>query len=70
MFNFDKDGFLTWIKEEFPGVINNHFNYDMMDNLLEYAILNKDYSKIMFIEFLQSIIPEITYEEVEKFIAE
>ena len=70
MFCFDKDGFLEWIKEEFPGVIDTHFNYDMMDNLLEYAILNKDYSQIMFIDFLESIIPEITHEEIKKFITE
>lgn len=57
----DKAGFMLYIKEEFPGVIDTHWNWDLLENIIDYA--TSKYSGQELIKFLMSIIPEVTYEE-------
>lgn len=64
---FDKEKCLKWIKEHFPGCIDNHFNYDMMENLIDWAMKNKNFSKNQMINFLMEIVPEIYEEEWQQF---
>lgn len=64
---FDKEKCLQWIKEEFPGCLDNHFNYDLMENLIDWAMENKNVSKNQMINFLVDIVPEITMEEWQQF---
>ncbi|RHV70239.1 MULTISPECIES: hypothetical protein [Clostridia] len=62
----DKEGFMDYIKEEFPGVIDAHWNWDLLDNIIEYA--TSKYTGQKLIEFLMQIIPEVTFEEYVKYI--
>lgn len=64
---FDKDGFMSWLKEEFSGVIDTHWNWDLVENIIDYAMEQKNTSDDEFAMFLSSIFPEIEYMEVAKF---
>ncbi len=35
--SIDKDGLLDYIKEEFPGVIDTHWNWDVLENIIDYT---------------------------------
>ena len=61
----DKEGFIQYIKEEFPGVIDTHWNWDLLENIIDYATLI--YNGKELIKFLMNIIPEVTYEEYVNF---
>lgn len=51
---------------KFPGVIDTHWNWDLLENILDYAISKYDGQEL--IRFLMNIIPEVTYEEYMAFL--
>lgn len=59
----DKKAFLAWIKEEFSGVISTHFDYELAESVIDYAN-----SIERNVDFIYEIFPEITREEIQKFI--
>ncbi len=67
---FDKDSFMTWLKEEFPGVIDIHWNYDLVENILEYALKHESISKDQFAYFVSDMLPEVEFLEVARFCAD
>lgn len=64
---FNKEGFMNWLKEKFPGVIDTHWNYDLVENIIDYAIENKNTGGDELAIFLSSMLPEIEYTEIAKF---
>lgn len=57
----DIEAFMQYVKYEFPGVIDSHWNWDLLENILNYAVsLHKGND---LITFLTTIIPEVTHEE-------
>lgn len=64
---FNKEGFMKWLKEEFPGVIDTHWNYDLVENIIDYAMENKNTDDDELAIFLSSMLPEIEYIEIAKF---
>lgn len=62
----DKLGFMLYVKQEFPGVIDTHWNWDLLENILDYATSKYDEQEL--IRFLMNIIPEVTYEEYIAFL--
>ena len=34
----DIKGFMLYIKEEFPGVIDTHWDWDLLENIITYAV--------------------------------
>ena len=34
---FNKKEFMSWLKSEFPGSVDNHWNYDLVENIIDYA---------------------------------
>ncbi len=65
---FDKEGFMNWLREEFPGVIDAHWNYDLVENIIDYAVDQKNTSDDELVIFLLSMFSEIEYAEIEKFV--
>ena len=64
MFGYiDKTAFLAWIKENFTGVLSTHFNYELAEGIIDYAN-----SLEGNVDLIYEIFPEITREEIEKFI--
>jgi hypothetical protein len=66
----DRQGFLEYIASEFPTVVNNTFIFDLLDNLLDYALTEHNRTINGLQEFLAQIIPEITEEEIKPFIVD
>lgn len=63
----NKQNFMIYIKEEFPECIDKHWNWDLLENIIDYGIENKNYSVGQLANFLDEMIPEITLEEIERF---
>lgn len=63
----DKDKLMCYIKQEFPKTIDNHWNWDLLGNIIEYGIKYESCSQKQLLKFLMNIIPEITEEEILKF---
>ena len=38
----NKEGLMSYIKEEFPGTIDNHWNWDLLENILDFSLLEYD----------------------------
>lgn len=36
--SLDKDGLMLYIKETFPGTIDNHWTSDMLENIIDYGM--------------------------------
>ena len=65
---FDTRGFMVWLKDEFPDCIDNHWNHDLVENLINYGlehIKNMD----QFCSWLSDMLPEVEIFEVERFIS-
>lgn len=64
MFGYiDKTAFLAWIKENFTGVLSTHFDYELAEGIIDYANSLEEN-----VDLIYEIFPEITREEIEKFI--
>jgi 7-cyano-7-deazaguanine synthase in queuosine biosynthesis len=64
MFGYiDKTAFLAWIKENFKGVLSTHFDYELAEGIIDYANSLEEN-----VDLIYEIFPEITREEIEKFI--
>lgn len=64
---FNKYAFMSWLKEEFPGVIDTHWNHDLVTNVIDYALKHKNISKDQLAYFISDLLPEIEFLEVAKF---
>lgn len=63
----DKEELMHYIKQEFSQTINNHWNWNLLENIIEYGIKYESYSQRQLLKFLTNIIPEITEKEILKF---
>lgn len=64
----NKERLMQYIKEKFPGTIDANWNWDLLENIIDYSIECKSYSEGQLTNFLTDIIPEITEEEILKFV--
>ena len=65
----NKNGLMSYIKEEFPGTIDKHWNWDLLENILDFALLEYDGKPAEeLIKLLMTIIPEVTGEEYRMFV--
>jgi len=69
MWSFNKYGFLDYMRDEFPTILNNHFTWDFFENVIDY-LLSETKDKDCFVEKMEHIIPEINKQEVERYITE
>lgn len=64
---FNTYGFMAWLKEEFPECVDTSWNYDLVENLIDYVLENEE-SMYMFTRRLYDILPEVTISEIERFV--
>ena len=62
--NKDKlEVFMSYLKEQFPG-----FTYDLIKNLIDYVYREHGHTKNSARAIIASILPEVTYEELEAYL--
>lgn len=66
MSNFNKEKFMEHLKREFSPM-DNHFTYDMVENLVDYAMQHESHSKDSLCYFLSDIIEQVEFGEVAAF---
>lgn len=64
---FNKKEFMSWLKSEFPGSVDNHWNYDLVENIIDYALAHESISKDQFCYFVSDMLPEVEFLEVARF---
>lgn len=63
---FDDDGFIWYMCDQF-GAMDNHFTFELVENILNYAHKYEHVSKDQFVEFLAGILPEVQFKEIAAF---
>ena len=63
MTRFDIDGFMEYMRTEFPEPMQYHFTYDLLKNLIG-VLVEQFESSVQIANILHRIVPEITVEEV------
>jgi len=59
---FFTNGFMDWVREEFPTALANHFTYDMLENIIDY-VLDTTETQAEFVEAMLNIVPEVEEDE-------
>lgn len=65
--NFNKETFLEYMASEFPSVYNNTHSREILENIVQFAIKEKDESKGQLVAFLLDMIPEVREDEIKMF---
>lgn len=63
---FDKDSFMEYMESEFNG-FDSSFLRETVDNIISYAHKHEHVSKDQFVEFLDAMLPEVTFGEIAMF---
>ena len=63
---FDTDGFMAYLKEQF-GPMDDHFTYEMVENLVNYGKEHHGHTKDALAYFLSDMIPEVEFGEAAMF---
>lgn len=61
------DKFMNWLKEKFPEITASNWHYDLVENIIDYALENKNMSKDQFALFVSDMLPGVNFSEVVKF---
>lgn len=64
---FNKDGFMNWLKNKFPGCLDNHWNRELVENIIIYATKHEHISKDQFAYFVSDMLPDVKFLEVARF---
>ncbi|MBO5969928.1 MAG: hypothetical protein J6S14_15680 [Clostridia bacterium] len=64
---FNETAFKEYLSDQFPEPMSAPFTRDLIDNILAHAHKNYHVGKDMFVNFLDKMIPEITFEEIIQF---
>lgn len=64
-FNFE--GFISWLNEKFSGCLDNQWNYDLVENIIEYGLKHEMIAKDQLCYWISDMLPEVEFLEVAKF---
>lgn len=62
------DELMHYLKAEFPSVFNNHFTYELVENLVDYAYKTHGHSKGSARALVCDILPEVDEEELKQYL--
>lgn len=65
---FDAEGFMEFMRSEFPEPMKYHFTYDLLGNMINYLMEQFD-DNTQLAHTISEIVPEVTEEEVLRFCA-
>lgn len=60
--------FMNYLKNEFPNCFDNHFTYDLVENLVNYAYKTHGHSKGSARAIVCEILPEVDIAELERYL--
>lgn len=63
---FDKDNFMEYMEQTFDG-FDNSFLRETVENIINYAHKYEHVGKDQFVEFLDAMLPEVTFGEIAMF---
>ncbi len=64
---FNKDAFMEYMRNTFQ-CFENHFVWDLVENVIDYASKYEHISKDQFVYFVSDILPEVEFGEVAAFV--
>lgn len=64
----DFEKFVEYLKERFPGCVEDQWTHDLIYNLIDYAYRNHGHSKGAARAIVRNILPELDFEEIEKYL--
>lgn len=64
-FNFE--GFILWLNEKFSGCLDNQWNYDLVENIIEYGFKHEMIAKDQLCYWISDILPDVEFLEVARF---
>lgn len=64
-FNFDE--FIAWLKEKFPGCLDTRWNYDLVENIIEYGLRYEIIAQDQFCYWVSNMLPEVEFLDVARF---
>ena len=64
-FNFE--GFMTWLREEFPSCLNNSWNCELVKNIIKYGFKHEMIAKDQLCYWISDILPDVEFLEVARF---
>lgn len=64
----DLQKFMEYLKERFPGSIDDEWTQHMISAVIDYAYRNHGHSKGAARAIVCSILPEVGFEEAEKYL--
>lgn len=67
MTSFNKYEFIKYVENKYPSVFDNGFTKDWLNNMVDYAMGKYGHIKNRVSNFLNDILPELTYDEINKF---
>jgi len=70
MDEMQKRKLLDYIKEEWPEPMENHFTYDLVKNVIDFADSNWPEDIWMAVYHIVNIVPELTAEELTAILEE
>lgn len=65
---FNVEGFMEYMRTEFPEPMKNHFTYDLLENTINYLMEEFEDNRSLA-HAISEIVPEVTEEEVLRFCA-
>lgn len=67
--DFDKAKFVEYMEKHFNG-FSNSFLRELIENIIDYALKNKQCSKDQFVYFISDLLPEVEFGEVAMFMSD
>lgn len=67
--DFNKEKFLEYMRKNFNG-FGNSFLRELVENIIDYALKNKQCSKDQFVYFITDLLPEVEFGEVAMFMCD
>ena len=64
---FDVDGFLAWLKKNFPGCLDNQWDFDFVKNIIEYGFKHEMIGKDQLAYWISDMLSGVEFLEVARF---
>ena len=64
---FDVDGFMEWLKEKFAGCLDNYWDFELVENIINYGFKHEMIGKDQLAYWISDMLPEVEFLDVARF---